>query len=153
MRVRYISTEEFTNDFINSLRDDRKVAFKRRYRDCDVLLVDDRNLQHRHRTVGAADGGGVGVGATGEGGAERGQLPLRAQRLDALGKFGEPGPAARAEDRAHGLDDLGWECDRRSGRSRHGLSLAEGGGGAQADYRLPQGVPGDVPPRVAMVGL
>jgi chromosomal replication initiator protein len=41
MRVRYISTEEFTNDFINSLRDDRKVAFQSRYREVDVLLVDD----------------------------------------------------------------------------------------------------------------
>jgi chromosomal replication initiator protein len=41
MRVKYVSTEEFTNDFINSLRDDRKVAFKRSYRDIDVLLVDD----------------------------------------------------------------------------------------------------------------
>ncbi|MDQ3579434.1 MAG: chromosomal replication initiator protein DnaA [Actinomycetota bacterium] len=40
-RVRYVSTEEFTNDFINSLRDDRKVAFQRRYRDVEVLLVDD----------------------------------------------------------------------------------------------------------------
>jgi chromosomal replication initiator protein len=41
VRVRYVSSEEFTNDFINSLRDDRKVAFQRRYRDVDVLLVDD----------------------------------------------------------------------------------------------------------------
>ncbi len=41
MRVRYVSTEVFTNDFINSLRDDRKVAFQRRYRDVEVLLVDD----------------------------------------------------------------------------------------------------------------
>ncbi|MBS9533761.1 chromosomal replication initiator protein DnaA [Mycobacterium sp. M1] len=41
MRVKYVSTEEFTNDFINSLRDDRKVAFKRSYREIDVLLVDD----------------------------------------------------------------------------------------------------------------
>jgi chromosomal replication initiator protein len=41
MRVKYVSTEEFTNDFINSLRDDRRVAFKRSYREIDVLLVDD----------------------------------------------------------------------------------------------------------------
>lgn len=41
MRVKYVSTEEFTNDFINSLRDDRKASFKRSYRDIDVLLIDD----------------------------------------------------------------------------------------------------------------
>ncbi|WP_026918082.1 chromosomal replication initiator protein DnaA [Gordonia shandongensis] len=41
MRVKYVSTEEFTNDFINSLRDDRRVGFKRRYRDIDMLLIDD----------------------------------------------------------------------------------------------------------------
>ncbi|ADG76655.1 Chromosomal replication initiator protein DnaA OS=Tsukamurella paurometabola (strain ATCC 8368 / DSM / CCUG 35730 / CIP 100753 / JCM 10117 / KCTC 9821 /NBRC 16120 / NCIMB 702349 / NCTC 13040) OX=521096 GN=dnaA PE=3 SV=1 [Tsukamurella paurometabola] len=41
MRVKYVSTEEFTNDFINSLKDDRQVQFKQRYRDVDILLVDD----------------------------------------------------------------------------------------------------------------
>jgi len=40
-RVRYVSSEEFTNEFINSIRDDKAAAFQKRYRDVDVLLVDD----------------------------------------------------------------------------------------------------------------
>ncbi len=40
-RVRYVSSEEFTNDFINSIRDGRAEGFRRRYRDVDILLVDD----------------------------------------------------------------------------------------------------------------
>ncbi|TAK70358.1 MAG: chromosomal replication initiator protein DnaA [Actinomycetota bacterium] len=40
-RVRYVSSEEFTNEFINSIRDDKAATFQRRYRDVDVLLVDD----------------------------------------------------------------------------------------------------------------
>jgi chromosomal replication initiator protein len=40
-KVRYVSSEEFTNDFINAIRDDRASAFQRRYRDVDVLLIDD----------------------------------------------------------------------------------------------------------------
>ncbi len=40
-RVRYVSSEDFTNDFINAIRDDRADALKRRYRDIDVLLIDD----------------------------------------------------------------------------------------------------------------
>ena len=41
VRVRYVNSEEFTNDFINSIRDDKASAFQRRHRDVDVLLVDD----------------------------------------------------------------------------------------------------------------
>lgn len=49
--VRYVSTEEFTNDFINSVRDDKSSAFQRRYRDVDVLLIDDiQFLETRERT-------------------------------------------------------------------------------------------------------
>ncbi|MDG4834725.1 chromosomal replication initiator protein DnaA [Solwaraspora sp. WMMD1047] len=49
--VRYVSTEEFTNDFINSLRDDKTSAFQRRYRDVDILLIDDiQFLENRERT-------------------------------------------------------------------------------------------------------
>ena len=40
-QVRYVSSEEFTNEFINAIRDDRQDRFKRRYRDVDVLLIDD----------------------------------------------------------------------------------------------------------------
>jgi len=40
-RVRYVSSEEFTNEFINSIRDDKAASFQRRYRDVDILLVDD----------------------------------------------------------------------------------------------------------------
>ncbi|WP_370914828.1 MULTISPECIES: chromosomal replication initiator protein DnaA [unclassified Corynebacterium] len=41
LRVLYVSSEEFTNDYINSVRDDRQESFKRRYRNLDVLMVDD----------------------------------------------------------------------------------------------------------------
>ncbi|MFP5252462.1 MAG: chromosomal replication initiator protein DnaA [Actinomycetes bacterium] len=40
-RVRYVSSEEFTNEFINAIRDDKAPVFQRRYRDVDVLLIDD----------------------------------------------------------------------------------------------------------------
>jgi len=41
VKVRYVNSEEFTNDFINSIRDDKAANFQRRYRDVDVLLIDD----------------------------------------------------------------------------------------------------------------
>jgi chromosomal replication initiator protein len=40
-RVHYVSSEEFTNDFINSIRDQGRADLHRRYRDVDILLVDD----------------------------------------------------------------------------------------------------------------
>ena len=39
--VRYVSTETFMNEFVDAIRTNTTTAFKRRYRQCDVLLVDD----------------------------------------------------------------------------------------------------------------
>jgi len=39
--VRYVSTETFMNEFVDAIRTNTSTAFKRRYRECDVLLVDD----------------------------------------------------------------------------------------------------------------
>ncbi len=51
-RVRYVNSEEFTNDFINSIRDDKAGAFQRRYRNVDFLLIDDiQFLQGKEQTV------------------------------------------------------------------------------------------------------
>ncbi len=41
IKVRYVSSEEFTNEFINAIKDKRPETFQRRYRDVDVLLIDD----------------------------------------------------------------------------------------------------------------
>jgi chromosomal replication initiator protein len=40
-RVRYVSSEEFTNDFINAIANNRAPQFQARYRDVDILLIDD----------------------------------------------------------------------------------------------------------------
>jgi chromosomal replication initiator protein len=40
-KVLYVTTETFMNDFVDSLRMATTIAFKRRYRECDVLLIDD----------------------------------------------------------------------------------------------------------------
>ena len=51
-RERYVNSEEFTNDFINSIRDDKAGAFQRRYRNVDFLLIDDiQFLQGKEQTV------------------------------------------------------------------------------------------------------
>jgi chromosomal replication initiator protein len=41
IRVRYVSSEEFTNDFINSIANNRASMFNSRYREIDILLIDD----------------------------------------------------------------------------------------------------------------
>ena len=41
IRVRYVSSEEFTNDFINSIANNRGAQFQQRYRSVDLLLIDD----------------------------------------------------------------------------------------------------------------
>lgn len=51
IRVRYVSSEEFTNDFINSIANNRGSAFQARYRDVDILMIDDiQFLQGRQET-------------------------------------------------------------------------------------------------------
>lgn len=40
-KVAYLSSERFTNDFINSIRDNKPEAFRNKYRNIDVLLIDD----------------------------------------------------------------------------------------------------------------
>ena len=48
--MRYVTTETFMNDFINSLRDKRIEGFKQRYRTYDVLLIDDvQFFEHKER--------------------------------------------------------------------------------------------------------
>ena len=52
VRVRYVNSEEFTNDFINSIGEGKAGAFQRRYREVDVLLIDDiQFLQGKEQTM------------------------------------------------------------------------------------------------------
>jgi chromosomal replication initiator protein len=50
LSVRYVTSETFMNDFINSLRDKRIEGFKQRYRTYDVLMIDDvQFFEHKER--------------------------------------------------------------------------------------------------------
>lgn len=51
IKVRYVSSEEFTNNFINAIQNNRSGAFQSEYRDIDVLLIDDiQFLQGKDQT-------------------------------------------------------------------------------------------------------
>jgi chromosomal replication initiator protein len=51
-RVRYVTSETFLNEFIESMQSGSRDGFKRRYRDIDVLLVDDvQFFQNKHETL------------------------------------------------------------------------------------------------------
>jgi len=51
MKVVYISSETFTNELINSIKDDKTVQFRNKYRHVDVLLIDDiQFLANKERT-------------------------------------------------------------------------------------------------------
>jgi len=51
LKVRYVTSEQFTNEFIDAIGRHRQVPFQRRYRDVDVLLIDDiQFLETKERT-------------------------------------------------------------------------------------------------------
>jgi chromosomal replication initiator protein len=51
LKVRYVSSEEFTNDFINAIQNNKTAEFQAQYRDVDILLVDDiQFLQGKDQT-------------------------------------------------------------------------------------------------------
>ncbi len=51
LKLRYVTSEQFTNEFIDAISNHRQVPFQRRYRDVDVLLIDDiQFLENKERT-------------------------------------------------------------------------------------------------------
>ena len=49
--VRYVTTETYMNDFVDAIRTNSTQSFKRRYRDCDVLLIDDVQFMERKESL------------------------------------------------------------------------------------------------------
>jgi chromosomal replication initiator protein len=49
--VRYVTTETYMNEFVDAIRTNATTAFKRRYRDCDVLLIDDVQFMERKESL------------------------------------------------------------------------------------------------------
>ncbi|CAN5920080.1 hypothetical protein BH23ACT10_BH23ACT10_05090 [soil metagenome] len=51
LRVHYATSEQFTNEFIDAIQSGRRVGFQRRYRDVDVLMIDDiQFLENKEQT-------------------------------------------------------------------------------------------------------
>ena len=50
-RVRYVTTEIFMNEFVEAIRTNSRPDFKRRYRDVDLLLVDDVQFMQNHERL------------------------------------------------------------------------------------------------------
>lgn len=134
-RVKYVSTEELTNDFINAISDNRTTAdFRRTYRDVDVLLIDDiqflgskiqtqEEFFHTFNTLHTAQK----------------QIVITSDRppksLEAL-------EAAAAQPVRMGTDD---RHSTARPRNPHRDSSQEGGG--RAAHRRPRGARGSSPPR------
>jgi chromosomal replication initiator protein len=49
--VRYLTTETYMNEFVDAIRTNTTTAFKRRYRECDVLLIDDVQFMERKESL------------------------------------------------------------------------------------------------------
>ncbi len=49
--VRYVTTETYMNEFVDAIRTNATIAFKRRYRECDVLLIDDVQFMERKESL------------------------------------------------------------------------------------------------------
>ena len=51
MRICYVTTEHFLNDFVDAIRNKTTLAFKRQYRECDVLLIDDIQFMQNRESL------------------------------------------------------------------------------------------------------
>ena len=49
--VRYLTTETYMNEFVDAIRTNATTAFKRRYRECDVLIIDDVQFMERKESL------------------------------------------------------------------------------------------------------